>query len=105
MLQLASSLILLRHVCDRVLMGRRCGLRLFRTWALHDKRERYEEHHEQAKHTECGNEPQHVRLQVDRRRQLCQGTVRGLSGAGAHRGEVLCHRVQLPLEEWIGMLW
>jgi hypothetical protein len=81
-----------------------CGLRLFRTWALHDKRQRYQEHHEQAKHPECVNEAQHVGLQVDLRRELRQGTVRGLSGAGAHGGEVLCHRVQLPLEEWIGMI-
>ena len=47
---------------------------------------------------------EHVGLQIDLRRELRQGTMRGLTGAGAHGDKVLGHGVELPLEEWIGVV-
>jgi len=43
-------------------------------------------------------------LQIDLRGELREGAMRGFTGAGTHGDEVLRHGVELPFEEWIGMV-
>jgi len=76
-------------------MGSGAGCRLFRTWSLHDERQRDEAQNDNAQDIKRICKAQHTRLQIDPAGKLRQGVVRGLNrpnarGCGAsHQSLVL----------------